>query len=156
MDVFGCVSELRKQRLLMVQTPVSNARDHSDNHDVLILVLLVIIFKLRLYSTFINFIFARYFFQDQYVFVYEALLENVKEGGTIIPAAQFDEAFAKLQQRGGKQLVKQFVLLSKFDPQQPADSLKTALMEDNVHKNRDASLAAGMSISTVNSVNFDT
>ena len=85
-------------------------------------------------------------FQEQYAFIYMALLESVTEGGTIIPASQFSETFAKLQKKGGKQLAEQFALLSQFDPQQPAGSLETALMEDNVHKNRDASLAAGKCI----------
>lgn len=80
-------------------------------------------------------------FQDQYAFIYKALLESVKKVGTIIPAAQFSKAFAKLQKKRGRALAEQFALLSEFDPQQPAASLGSVHSEDNVHKSKDVSLA---------------
>jgi hypothetical protein len=140
-DVFSCVSKLRKERAHMVQTQVRGGRGRewwfgrwgsSGGAKRLPIDLLLVLLLLTI-------ILLEWFPQEQYAFVYRAVAESVREGDTSIPAAGFSQARARLLEDGSMEA--QFSLLDKFSPRHPPPN--TALSAENVHKNRDKKLVAG-------------
>ena len=88
------------------------------------------------------------FLQDQYIFVYDALLEALTQGDTTIAAAEFVPTFQQLQRvpQGGtrSRLEEQFQHLVTFDPKHKPRDTYTALSAENVKKNRDPDIVTSM------------
>ena len=76
--------------------------------------------------------------------MYDALLEALTQGQTIISAANFSTTFKSWShcESGQSELHRQFEMLQKFSPKHKKGDVKDGLQKENVHKNRDVKLAA--------------
>ncbi|XP_071953144.1 receptor-type tyrosine-protein phosphatase epsilon-like [Antedon mediterranea] len=77
---------------------------------------------------------------DQYIFVYEAVLDESLSGNTLIPAMKFRAEYEKLQilnpETGFSQIQVQFQLLDSLSPVFSRNQIKTGLSHENASKNR--------------------
>ena len=78
------------------------------------------------------------------MFVYDAVLEAIMQGNTVIPASRFSSTFRRLQKSG--RLQEQFDILSQFEPKMKGGEGKIGLLQENLSKNRDMDKVTGREI----------
>ncbi|XP_012937090.1 receptor-type tyrosine-protein phosphatase T [Aplysia californica] len=76
---------------------------------------------------------------EQYVFVYEAVLEAIKTGNTTIARSSFHSTYEEMLSREGEEespMEKQHDVLQLLSPTMEREECSAALMEENMAKNR--------------------
>ena len=78
------------------------------------------------------------------MFVYDAVLESIIQGNTVVPACRFSSTFRRWQKSG--KLQEQFDILSRFEPKMKGGEGKIGLLQENLSKNRDMDKVTGREI----------
>ena len=78
--------------------------------------------------------------QEQYIFVYDALLEALKAGNTAIGCSEFRDEFARLKvvdaTKGKSPLQEQYENLQLMSPKVKPEDCKSGSLAENIDKNR--------------------